>query len=92
MNLAKEITLRIVFPKEGIFPEIAVYVKGNYAGYIGDKNTVVNVANALGIDMGDVKAFLEDEAEFLWEDYHRMVFHGRKIPRSRHLERQLETT
>ncbi|WP_338834589.1 hypothetical protein MHLNE_08980 [Moorella humiferrea] len=85
--MAKEITLQIGF--RGIFPEVAVYVRGDFVGYAGDKNTVANVANRLGIDPGDVEAFLTDEAEFLMEDYHRTIFHKRLIPRSRWLEKQL---
>lgn len=87
MNLAKEITLRIAF--RNIFPEVAVYVHGNFMGYVSDKNIAANVADVLGVDLGDIKTFLLDEAEFLLEDYHRYVFHGRKIPRSRWLEKQL---
>lgn len=90
MNLAKEITLRITF--KGIFPEIAVYLQRDFVGYVGDMNTVVNIANSLGIDIGNVEKFLTDEAEFIREDYHRLIFHGRKMPRSYYLERQLTET
>lgn len=87
MNLANEITLKVAF--RDLFPEVAVYFKSNFIGYVDDEGVANKLTKILHKDIATIEEALSLEAQNLLNDYHYFVFHKR-IPQTCWLNEQLD--